>query len=176
MLILHSFGIGLEEYADRGLTNEFPTLDECPNCHCMGHGNIHRNGYYWRYGITEVLTVKIPICRLKCLVCKTSLSVLPDFLIPYFQHTIHTLIGRVKRKLENKKVNGGRQLIRFHLRRFLNSLNWIHSYFMQHGFKIGVSNDRQKKATKHVKMILDFGESSFLRRTWGHLSTYFMAH
>jgi len=176
MIILHDFGIDLEEYATRGKTNHFPLLDACPNCGSMAHGNIHRNGFYWRYGITEAITVKIPICRLKCLQCKVSFSILPDFLIPYFQHTVHTIIARISRRLEQKEVNGGHQLIWFHLRRFLRNVNWIHSYFIDEGLVSGMSNEQKKEATKYVKMIQDFGESPFLRRSWGHLSTYFMAN
>lgn len=31
-------------------------------------------------------------------------------------------------------------------------------------------------AIKYMKMIRDFGESLFLRRSWGHFSSYFMAN
>ena len=89
MIISHDFGIDLMEYAARGKENEYPLLDKCPNCKCIGPGNIHRNGYYWRFGLTDEETRKIPICRLRCLMCNKSISILPDFLIPYFQHTIH---------------------------------------------------------------------------------------
>ena len=176
MLISHDFGIGLEEYAERGKSNHFPLFDECPNCRCVAPGNLHRNGYYWRYGIAEDITERIPICRLKCLLCMVSFSILPDFLIPYFQHTIHTILNRIQRLLQRKKVNGGRQLIRFHLKRYVKNMNWIHSYFIDKGQVFGVSKDVKKEATKYMKMILDFGESPFLRRSWGHLSKYFMAN
>jgi hypothetical protein len=176
MIVNYDFGIDLKEYAARGKKNDFPILEICPNCKCPSHGNLHRHGYYWRFGITEELTVKIPICRLKCLLCKVSISILPDFLIPYFQHTIHTILERVQQCLLMKKAHGSRQLQRFHLKRYLKNLNWIHSFFTDIGHVIGKTEDRKKEATKYMKMILDFGESPFLRRTWGHLSSYFMAN
>jgi threonine dehydrogenase-like Zn-dependent dehydrogenase len=79
MIISHDFGIGLVEYEERGKNNEFPLFDICPNCNSPAHGNLHRNGYYWRYGITEVATLRIPICRLRCLQCEKNISILPDF-------------------------------------------------------------------------------------------------
>jgi hypothetical protein len=176
MIISHDFGIDLIEYAARGKENDFPLLDKCPNCKCIGPGNIHRNGYYWRFGLTDEKTRKIPICRLRCLVCKKSFSVLPDFLIPYFQHTLHTILKRIHQFLQRKKVNSSRQLLRFHLIRYYKYLNWIHSFFVDSGQVLGVLEDRKKEATKYMIMILDFGESSFLRRSWGHLSKYFMAN
>lgn len=165
MMISYDFGIGLEEYELRGKANCFPVLDRCPNCNCLGHGNIHRNGYYWRFGITEEITMKIPICRLRCLSCKVSISILPDFLMPYFQHTLHTVLMRVNQILQRKKANGGRQLLRFHLTRYFKSIHWIHSFFIDNGHVFGLSKNRKKEAKKYMKMILDFGESPFLRRS-----------
>jgi hypothetical protein len=74
MIISHDFGIDVMEYAARGKENDFPILDACPNCKCIAYGNIHRNGYYWRFGVTDKETVEIPICRLRCLVCNTLFS------------------------------------------------------------------------------------------------------
>ncbi|KYC83998.1 hypothetical protein B4102_4259 [Heyndrickxia sporothermodurans] len=39
-----------------------------------------------------------------------------------------------------------------------------------------MSGDIKKEAIKYMKMILDFGESPFLRRSWGHFSKYLMAN
>ncbi len=176
MIKFHDFGISLVEYGERGKKNEFPLFDQCPNCKCHSHGNLHRNGYYWRYGITDETTVRIPICRLRCLQCEVNISILPDFLIPYFQHTIHTVLERVKKILQRKKAKGSRQLVRFYLNRFLTCINWIHSFFISLGKISGMSEDINSEATKYMKMILDFGESPFLRRSRGHLSKYFMAN
>jgi hypothetical protein len=104
-----------------------------------------------------------------------NISILPDFLIPYFQYTLHTILKSVKRVLEKKRGNGSRQLWTYHLRRFTKGLNWIHSFLVDNGIWKEVKEKGKKEAINYMKMILDFGESPFLRRTWGHLSSYFMA-
>src|SRR5699024_4775881 len=116
----------------------------------------------------------IPICRFRCLVCKVNISILPSFLIPYFQHTIHTIVGRVREYLEAKKVRGYRQQLALYIKRFCERLNWIHSFFMDLGCQLGLSKDIKKEALKYVRMIQDLGESTFFRRSCGHLSSYFM--
>lgn len=123
MIISYNFEIDLTEYAKRGTSNCFPVFNECPNCNCFAPGNVHRHGFYWRNGITEETIERIPICRFRCIACKVNISVLPDFLIPYFQYTIHTILSRLKFVLEQKKVNIARQLLHFHLTRFLKCLN-----------------------------------------------------
>lgn len=174
MIILHDFGIGIEEYVAKGKENDFPTFDRCPDCQCIAQGNVHRNGYYWRYGIEEG-EFYIPICRFRCLACKVTISILPSFLIPYFQHTLDSMVGRLSSALKGEKVKGSRQQLEQHMKRFYERIHWIHSFFTDLGFKLGFTRDVKKEAQKYVTMIQDFGEStSFYRRSWGHLSSYFM--
>jgi hypothetical protein len=150
MIVPYDFGVGLSEYAARGKENDFPLFDECPNCTCPSPGNLHRHGYYWRFGVTEEIEVRIPICRMKCSQCKVSFSILPDFFIPYFQHTIHTILKRVSQLLKDKKVNGSRQLLRFHLTRFCKSLKWVHTFLVTFGKVNGFSDNIKKEAIKYA--------------------------
>src|SRR5699024_3255020 len=83
MIILHNVGIGIEEYEAKGKENDLQTFNRYPECQCMAKGNVHRNGYYWLYGIEEG-EFYIPICQFRCLACKVTISILPSFLIPYF--------------------------------------------------------------------------------------------
>src|SRR5690606_29540226 len=139
MIICHDFGINLREYEARGKENDFPEFEWCPSCDCVGSGNIHLNGFYWRYGITEEMEVKIPIRRAKCLNCRVNISVLPDFLVPYFQHTIHTMLARIRKFLQQKRSsNGSRQLLMFHVSRFIERINWIHTFFYSVGIVGGI--------------------------------------
>ncbi|MEC1722553.1 DUF6431 domain-containing protein [Schinkia azotoformans] len=173
MVIVHDFGIDLLTYHQRGKGNDFPIFTKCNHCH--SRGTLHRHGFYHRFGITEDQTLAIPICRIKCTSCLKTFSILPSFLIPYFQHTIHTVIARLLALIEGKKANGIRQLLAFYYKRYMKQLNWVHMVFVDWGYVVQFSGDLKEEAIKYLKMILDFGESPFFRRSRGHLSTYFMA-
>ncbi|WP_344910758.1 hypothetical protein [Amphibacillus indicireducens] len=174
MIILHDFKIEIEEYNARGKKNCFPIFERCPGCDCISQGNLHRNGFYFRYGLKEDKEFYIPICRLRCLSCKVSISILPSFLIPYFQHTLHTMLDRLDQALKRKKVNGNRQQLAQHIKRLYANIHWVHTFFNELDHQLGFSSDIKKEALKYVKMIRDFGESSFFRKSWSHLSSYFM--
>lgn len=176
MIISHNFGLGLEGYVRSGQANDFPVFDSCPNCGCFGPGNVRRHGFYWRNGVTETEEYRLPICRFRCAACSVTISILPDFLLPYFQHTLGTVLGRIQELLERKKAAGSRQICGFYKKRYFKNLHWIHSFFMDQGERTGFSEDQIKEAKKYLKRILDFGESSFLRRSWGHLTKYLMAN
>ncbi len=122
-------------------------------CQCHGPGNLHRNGYYFRNGISEEMEVRIPICRLRCLNCGINISILPDFLIPYFQHTIQTILDRIHQFLVDKRVNRSRHLLRFHLQRFLPKLNWLHTYFVGLGKVGGRIQDPFQEAIRYISLI-----------------------
>lgn len=174
MIHIHDFGIDIYKYSENGKENDFPAFDRCPNCNCLAQGNIYRHGYYWRYGIEKGEHIQLAICRYICKACKITISILPSFLIPYFQYTLHMIVEGVRRYLNGNKVEATRQLIAQHWRRFSETLHWIHSYFVDKGHVSGLSQDIKKEALKYVRMIRDIGVSPFFRRSWGHLSSYFM--
>lgn len=174
MIIIHDFGIELEEYDKRGLNNEFPVLNYCPNCNCISYKNLHRNGFYWRYGINSDYESLIPICRFRCLGCSVNISILPAFLIPYFQHTLNTIMMKVHYFLMGKKTSGTRQHLAQLVLRYKEGLAWIHSFFVDVGQRLNFTTDIKKEALKYMKMIHDTDISSFYRKSWGHLSHYFM--
>ncbi|QOY38303.2 DUF6431 domain-containing protein [Anaerobacillus isosaccharinicus] len=173
MVIIHDFGIGLQEYELRGKENEFPIIEFCSEC--KGRGKLYRHGFYMRFGIIEKGAISIPICRVKCKHCKTTFSIIPDFLIPHFQHTLHTIVKGVEQRLLKRKAFERRQLVNFHFKRYVSILKWVHTYFSNLGYALSFSDDQKKEAIKYLKMIQDFGESSFLRRSQGHLKKHFMA-
>jgi hypothetical protein len=173
-MIPHDFGMDIATYQKCGKKIETPRIYECIDC--GSKGLLHRHGFYLKYVITEDDSTQILICRLKCRHCRNAFSVIPDFLIPYFQHTLATIITRLKEFIEFKKTTGSRQLLAFYLRRFMNNINWIHSFFVKLGERSGIPENKKERATKYLKMIRDFGESTFLRRSKDHLSSYFMAN
>ncbi|QQK79918.1 hypothetical protein HUG20_08490 [Salicibibacter cibi] len=103
-MIIHDFEMDLTTYAEKGLDNDFPAY-ACPNPECSSINILHRHGFYWRYGIAEEDIEYIPICRLQCPVCKKTFAILPDFLIPYYQHTLHTVLDQVENVLSFLRCN-----------------------------------------------------------------------
>ncbi|WP_198006914.1 DUF6431 domain-containing protein [Desulforamulus reducens] len=112
MLLIIDFKLNAEEYANRGTQNDFPQIDRCP--HCKGLVTLQRHGFYWRNAIEGESLYHIPICRLKCPSCKKTVSLLPDFLIPYYQYTLDTVLGKVEDNLIHQVITGCRQLVSFY--------------------------------------------------------------
>lgn len=54
---------------------------------CCYEGRLHRHGTYSRNVITFFQVFQINIQRFKCPICKKTCSMLPSFLIPYFQYS-----------------------------------------------------------------------------------------
>lgn len=176
MQIIYEFKISQKEYIERGKNNDFPELKCCPCCKNKQSTSHPRHGFYWRYVVTDVSSELIPIVRFKCFSCGKTISLLPDFLVPHFQHSLSTLVKRINQLLEDKKSCGSRQLQAFHLNRYLKFVPWIHSFFVDTGCICTFSSDGKKEAKKYMKMILDFGESLFLRKSHRHLSLSFLAN
>lgn len=71
----------------------------CPSC--VFEGKLYSHGSYFRNCITEENTFSITIHRVKCPVCGKTHALIPDFLIPYFQHSFSI----VKKCLELKYID-----------------------------------------------------------------------
>jgi len=61
----------------------------CPNC--KFEGKLYSHGSYERNVITEEDSFRITIFRVKCPICGKTHALIPDFLIPYFQHSFDTI-------------------------------------------------------------------------------------
>jgi hypothetical protein len=90
MQIIHNFDISPREYHERGTLNNFPIIDICP-C-CSYPKRLTKHGFYWRYAVFFHQYFRIPILRFRCLSCDKTFSILPDFLLPYFQHSLEFVL------------------------------------------------------------------------------------
>jgi hypothetical protein len=84
MIIIYHFGVNIQQYAKLGRGNLFPSIYGCKNC--PYEGKLYRHGFYERGVITSSAYYRIPVLLLKCPVCGKTYSVMPDWLIPYFQY------------------------------------------------------------------------------------------
>jgi len=173
LFVYHDFGISVKEYEVRGKNNDFPEVEQCP--HCKGRIRLYRHGFYWRNAI-HTKQYRIPICRLKCPSCKNAISILPTFLLSYFQYTADVILEKLKSLIIEGKISGYHQLVLFYRKRFLNRLNQVEMFFRDDGFKDILPKDSKEKAIKLLRMILALGKATFVRRYQGHFSHNFMAH
>jgi len=67
----------------------FPPQYGCKNCGYKG--KLHRHGFYPRNVITCHCFYRIFILRLKCPSCDKTYSILPKFLIPYYQYSFDVI-------------------------------------------------------------------------------------
>ncbi|MGZ8884699.1 MAG: DUF6431 domain-containing protein [Halobacteriota archaeon] len=173
MILYHSFEGDVEEYARRGKENHFPSIECCPACHARAR--LKKHGFYERFAVEGENVWRLFIQRLKCVSCNKTFTILPDFLVPKFQSTFATILQLIREKLRQQKVHGSRQLAQFYTKRFLKRLPLVEMFFRSQGNLLVLPVDPIKKAIKAVQLILDFGESSFLRRSLGQLATPIMA-
>lgn len=174
MVIAHNFNISLEAYAARGVNNTFPRINRCPHCRSMV--NLLRHGFYWRNAIEGEDLHRIPICRLKCPSCNITVSLLPDFLIPYFQYTVSTILDRLRCSFIDRVIIGQRQLTAFYQKRYIKQLKQIEMFFRDYGFREPLPTSSKEKAIKLLEMILALGKATFVRRSTGYFIGNFMAN
>lgn len=89
MIIIDKFSKNITKYIQLGKNNIFPVQYGCNNCGFGGR--LHRHGFYYRNVVTKLRVSRIPILRVKCPSCNKTYSILPSFLIPYFQYSFHTI-------------------------------------------------------------------------------------
>ena len=86
MVIIAYFGSTVNEYREKCLKN---LLDMCICCPNHPECKMAKHGHYIR-GIKET-GEKIEIYRLICYKCRETITVLPDFLLPYKQYSANEI-------------------------------------------------------------------------------------
>lgn len=89
-MIISKFSNFIHQYLFSGKAFFYPTQYGCKKCGYMG--KLHRHGYYYRNVITVFGTYRIKVLRVKCPCCKKTHSLLPHFLIPYFQYSFYSIL------------------------------------------------------------------------------------
>lgn len=168
MFVIYECKYSVVDYEMRGRENEFPELNQCPRC--KARNQLKRHGFYDRNAIEGDALYRIPICRLRCPACGKTVTLLPDFLIPYYQHTVHTVMRKLKEKVVEGSSHGYRQLVRHYVKRFFSQLTSIQMFFREEGWLRKSPPDPIEKAIKCLEMILDFGESPFFTKVTGSIS------
>ncbi|MBD2844967.1 hypothetical protein IDH44_07180 [Paenibacillus sp. IB182496] len=173
MIYYHHFLTDCSGYAARGRNNDFPELQCCPNC--RARNRMLRHGFYERNAIDAEATYRISICRLLCPAYHKSVSILPTFLLPYFQHTWRTILNMLLAWWISCLCVCSRQLRRFYEKRGWKKQNEIALFFRSEGVEAIFPEKKAEKAICLFQMIQAMEEATFVRRWWHHRINSFMA-
>ncbi|NAS17096.1 hypothetical protein GND98_004225 [Clostridium butyricum] len=112
-------------------------------CNRCGYvGNLHRHASYYRNVICEDVTARVKIQRVICPSCNKTHAILHAELIPYYQHTLTTILKlikliKIKQKTYSEVIKSFRNInpclceahINFYLLRFNYNYNRVLYYF-----------------------------------------------
>lgn len=155
------------EYYRRGKKFPFPELNSCPCCKIPIPPE--KNGFYQRNVRDGEFNGKILIRRYWCPYCRKTISFLPSFCLPYYQHTLKIVFTAIKRIVDLEWKPGDclkafankcpslflqRQHLEFYVRRFFKNLNRIKLGLRQlmPGVKLPPEGDK-KEAQKILRII-----------------------
>lgn len=173
MQLIHDFGISPIQYYLNGKDNDFPIIKRCPDCNDI----MIKNGFYSRYVITIFgKSYLLYIQRYRCIHCNKTVSILPSFLLPYFQRSLKSIFNCLEEYFIKGNYILNRRQVHFYCSRFRNNLPGIISFFRDtiiSMFSFGEKNN--KKTIKLIEMIKSSPTHTFSRRYHNHFNNNFMA-
>jgi transposase-like protein len=97
MQILHPFAGSLQQYVERLADPDCYRPGHCPQCHAKQPLTAH--GFYTRSLIDTAFDGVIRVRRYLCQACRRTVSLLPEFILPYLRSSVMVialfLIGRL---------------------------------------------------------------------------------
>jgi hypothetical protein len=120
--------------------NFYHVIHGCSNCGYAG--NLHRHASYKRTIICRYITTRITIQRVICPDCGKTHALIPSDLIPYFQHTVETILNlleliNIKKQFYSEIIKSFRKFnlsfseghISLYVKRFKTSMYKIEYFF-----------------------------------------------
>ena len=145
--------VKLSTYAKDHYSVVFPVINRCP-C-CQAGVRLTRHGFYQRNVLLEANEFRINICRYFCPSCRRTVSLLPHFLLPYFQHTREVLLKSLQETLLRLSPQSlGRQIAAFYRQRFLFNLPAIINALREQHWREVLPLDENSKAIKVVERLI----------------------
>ena len=172
MQLIHNFGISPVQYYKNGRNNNFPSVNRCPFCNDLMVGN----GFYTRYVITfNNKSYILFIRRYRCIHCNHTVSILPSFLLPYFQRSLKSVFSCLEQYFHHKKCTLTKHQVYFYIRRFKNNIPGLMAFFRKFDPGLSFKDSPNKKAIKLIEMIKSHQAHTFSRRYHNHFNKDFMA-
>jgi hypothetical protein len=86
MQILHPFAGSLQQYTERLADPDWDRPGHCPQCHAKQPLTAH--GFYTRTLIDAAFDGVIRVRRYLCHACRRTVSLLPEFILPYLRSSV----------------------------------------------------------------------------------------
>lgn len=173
MQYIHDFNISPVQYYKKRQDNEFPIIDKCPIC----GDEMIKNGFYERTIITfSHKTYIIFIRRYRCKHCDHTISILPSFLLPFFQRSLAFIFHCLEQYYYHKNYVFSHRQTHFYCSRFRDNIPGIISFFRNKvNSLLNFGKKTNKKAIKLIEMIKNSPVPTFNRRYKDHFQSSFMA-
>jgi len=135
IMIIVKFPNFIQRILKNSEENFYNVINGCSNC---GYGgNLHRHASYQRTIICRSITTRITIQRVICPDCGKTHALIPSDLIPYFQHTVETILNLLE--LINIKRQSYSEIIKS-FRNFNLSFSLGHVSLYVKRFKTNICN------------------------------------
>jgi transposase-like protein len=146
-------GISLKEYAKDRDKATYPIILKCPIC--GAEIKLYRHGFYSRNVITPKRDYRIDICRYFCRSCRGTISLLPVFLLPYFQHDRHSILKCLRDYFIYGVFWPYRQMAGWYRQRFSRNLAAIIGALRERRLLYQVPDDENEKAIKVIGRLVE---------------------
>ncbi|QGT99487.1 hypothetical protein SYNTR_1186 [Candidatus Syntrophocurvum alkaliphilum] len=163
----------ISKYIKTTVNNTFPHILECP-C-CKARIKLYRHGYYYRNVIYYKKEYQIKICRYYCRSCKKTTSLIPSFLLPYFQHSRPLILKELNKIFSKLPTRLSRQQAAFYKARFLRNMNALIVALREKQQLYGISRDENKKAIQLLKYLTPPPRETTLKGHYDQIINNFMA-
>lgn len=173
MQIIYSFNLSIEDYCKNIYFLDFPEFNSCPICN--DQVKLIKHGFYYRNAVNnDNFVYTLAIRRFICPHCDKTISLLPDFLMPYFQSTVNRIIDLLSDFLANK-LKKYIHLTYFYKLRFIKNLNGIISFFRFQGVLIPIPNNIDEKLLFFINEIKEFSTVLFSKLYIFKFNTCFLS-
>lgn len=181
MQIIIHVHISPKEYLKKFDELDLKPPEYCPVCGAFH--SFHRHGHYLRNVLDNNSEERIPIARFICTRClkgkKHTVSLLPSFVLPYFQYSLSFIINALKAvflMLNTFKQNLA-PLLRFYRSRFYHNLSRLEMFFRDGGKPDFYPFVQKEKAIKLLCIVCTFPKAeTFSQRFHQLYKRNFMAH
>jgi len=105
MQILHPFAGSLQQYSERLADPDRYRPGHCPQCHAKQPLTAH--GFYTRTLIDTAFDGVIRVRRYLCQACQRTVSLLPEFVLPYLRNSVMVIaMFLIARLLRGQSIEG----------------------------------------------------------------------